>query len=160
MILLDELEDFNLLRQFSLTYRKQLASMAEPRAYQEGDCIFHEGQNENKVYLVVEGEVALEIRVPDLGVVRVHKVGPGELLGWSPVLGHGAMTATARALTPGRLAALDAERIRALAERDTRFGMEFFRAMSMALAERLRATRLQLPDPRQRQMLGTSEGAD
>jgi hypothetical protein len=63
-------------------------------------------------------------------------------------------------LTPCRLAALDAGQIRALAERDTRFGMEFFRSMTTALAERLRATRLQLPDPRQRQMLGMSEGAD
>ena len=70
------------------------------------------------------------------------------------------MTATARALTSCRVAALDAEQVRTLAERDTRFGMEFFRSMSAALAERLRATRLQLPDPRQRQMLGMSEGAD
>jgi CRP-like cAMP-binding protein len=160
MILLDELEDLSLLRQFSPLYRKQLAAMAEPKACQKGDCIFREGQNEHKVYVVVEGEVALEIRVPDIEVVRVHRVGPGDLLGWSPVLGRGSMTATARALTPCRLAALDAERIRALTERDTRFGMEFFRSMSIALAERLRATRLQLPDPRLRQMLGVSEGAD
>ena len=160
MILLDELEDLSLLRHFSPIYRKLLAAMAEPKACQKGDCIFREGQNEHKVYVVVEGEVALEIRVPDLDVVRVHRVGPGDLLGWSPVLGRGPMTATARALTPCRLAALDAERIRALAERDTRFGLEFFRSMTIALAERLRATRLQLPEPRLRRMLGVSEGAD
>jgi CRP-like cAMP-binding protein len=160
MVVLDELEDLNLLRHFSTGYRKRLASMAEPKVCPAGDCIFREGQNERKVYLVVEGEAALEIQVPGIGVVRVHRVGPGELLGWSPVLGHGSMTATARALTHCRLVAFDAEQIRTLAEHDTCFGMEFFRAMSIALAERLRATRLQLPDPRLRQTLGVNEGAD
>jgi CRP/FNR family transcriptional regulator, cyclic AMP receptor protein len=134
--------------------------MAEPRACEAGDCIFQEGQNKRTIYLVVEGEVALEIHVPDIEAVRVYRVGPGELLGWSPVLGHGSMTATARALTPCRLAALDAEQIRTRAEPDTRFGMEFFRAMSIALAERLRAIRLLLPNPRPRQTLDMNEGAD
>jgi CRP/FNR family transcriptional regulator, cyclic AMP receptor protein len=160
MVLLDEFEDISLLRHFSPVYQMQIASMAEPQAYQTGDCIFREGQNERQVYLVVKGEVALEIKVPEIGVVQVHRVGPGDLLGWSPVLGRGSMTATARALSACRLLALDAERIRTLAERDTRFGMEFFRSMSIALAERLRATRLQLPDPRLRPMLGMCEGAD
>jgi CRP-like cAMP-binding protein len=160
MVVLDELEDISLLRHFSADYRQELASMAEPRDCQAGDCIFREGQNGQTVYLVVEGEVVLEIRVPGLDAVQVHRVGSGDLLGWSPVLGRGSMTATARALTPCRLAALDAQRLRTLAEQDTRFGMEFFRAMSIALADRLRATRLQLPDPRQRQTLGKNEGAD
>jgi len=38
--------------------------------------------------------------------------------------------------------------------------MEFFRAMSIALAECLRAIRLLLPDSRQRQTLDMNEGAD
>jgi CRP-like cAMP-binding protein len=160
MVLLDELEDISLLQHFPADYRKQLAALAMPRAYEAGDCIFREGESKRTIYLVTEGSVALEIRVPDIGVVRVHRVGPGGLLGWSPVLGDGPMTATAFALTTCRLAALDAEQIRTLAEQDPRFGMEFFRAMSIALAERLRATRLQLPDPRQRPMLGMNEGAD
>jgi CRP-like cAMP-binding protein len=160
MVPLDELEDSGFLRSLSAIYRQQIASIARPRAFVAGTVLFQEGENERQVYLVLNGEVGLEIRVPEIGVVQVHRVSPGELLGWSPVLGRGAMTATARALTACRVAALDAEQVRALAERDTRFGMEFFRSMSAALAERLRATRLQLPDPRQRQMLGMSEGAD
>jgi CRP-like cAMP-binding protein len=160
MVLLDEYEDIGLLRHFSPVYRKQIAALAEPRECLPGACIFQEGERERHVYLLVQGEVILEIKVPNLGVVKVHQVGPGDLLGWSPVLGRSAMTATARALTACRFIALDAEHIRALAERDTRFGLEFFRTMTTALADRLRATRLQLPDPRMHQTLGMSEGAD
>ncbi len=160
MVLLEDFEEVGLLRHFSPIYRKQLASLAQKRTCQAGDCIFREGQIERQVYLVVDGEVILEIKVPQLGTVQVHRVGRGCLLGWSPILGHGTMTATARALTDCRLIALDADKVRSLAERDTRFGLEFFRTLSTALAERLRATRLQLPDPRMRQTLGLCEGAD
>jgi CRP-like cAMP-binding protein len=160
MILLEELEDIDLLQEFSPLYRKQLASLATSKIFLPGSCIFQEGDHERYVYVVAEGQVILDIKVPSIGVVRVHQIGPGELLGWSPILGRGWMTATARALTPCRLIAFDAEQLRALAECETRFGMEFFRSMASALADRLRATRLQLPDPRQHQILGMSEGAD
>jgi len=160
MVGVKELADIRLLREFSPVYRKQLARMTREQHYQSGDCIFREGQSERQIYIVAEGQVVLEIRVPQLGTVQVHRVGHGSLLGWSPILGHGTMTATARALTDCRLIVLDADEVRALAERDARFGMEFFRTLSTALAERLRATRLQLPDPRMRQTLGLCEGAD
>lgn len=160
MVLLEELEGIDLLEKFSPLYREQLALLATSEVYLPGSCIFQEGDHEHHVYVVTEGEVVLEIKIPNIGVVQVHQIGSGDLLGWSPILGRGLMTATARAVTPCRLIALDAEQVRALAERDTRFGMEFFRSMASALADRLHATRLQLPDPRLRQMLGTSEGAD
>ena len=160
MVLLEELEQSNLGQQFAPTYLKQLASMGQILEYQANDIIFSEGQEEHRLFLVLEGEVALEINVPDLGRLQVHKVAHGKLLGWSPVLGAGPMKATARALSLCRLAAFDASEIRTEAEQHPRFGMEFFRCMSAALAERLRATRLQLPDIRRHQMIDTREGAD
>ena len=160
MVLLEEFEDIDLLQKFSPLYRKQLALLATSKVFLPGSCIFQEGDPEHHIYVVAEGNVVLEIKVPGLGIVQVHQVGSGDLLGWSPILGRGRMTATARALTPCRLIALDAEQVTTLAECDNRFGMELFRSMAGALAERLRATRLQLPDPRNRQMMGVCEGAD
>ena len=75
---------------------------------------------------------------------RLQTAGPGELLGWSPVLGLGPMTATARTLTPCRLIAIDAGRIVELGKQDPLFGNEFLRRTAIALAKRLNATRLQL----------------
>ncbi len=160
MVLLDELETVGFLDPFSPRCRKQLAALALLHEYEPDDLIFRQGRSERSIYLVLRGEVNLEVCVPDSGVLSVFRVGPGELLGWSPVLGHRAMTASARALTPCRLIALDAAQIRALAEQDPRFGLEFFRGMSEALADRLRATRLQLPLAHRHQMMSVQEGAD
>ena len=73
------------------------------------------------------GNVALEVRVTGGSEQRVNTVGPGDLLGWSPVLNQLPMTAGARALTPVRLIALDAAKVLALCQQDPRFGFTFMR---------------------------------
>jgi CRP-like cAMP-binding protein len=158
MILLDELEDCGFLRHFSPAYWPVLASVAQLQEHTAGARIFSEGDSAHKIYLVLKGTVDLEVKVPDNGPVQAHQLGRGGLLGWSPVLGHGPLTATARARTACRLAALDAEQIRMLSERDAQFQSELLRATAEALAERLRSMRVRLPD--QHELHGIKEGAD
>jgi CRP-like cAMP-binding protein len=160
MILLDELENSGFLRHFSPPYWPVVASVAQLKEYAAGACIFSEGDSARQIYLVLQGSVGLEVRVPDSGPVQSHQLGRGDLLGWSPVLGHGPLTATARALTACRLAALDSERIRILSERDAQFGSELLRATAEALAERLRAMRVRLPDGGRHELHAMKEGAD
>ena len=160
MVLEEELDNAAFLRQFTPAHQKKLAGLARLKEYQADDVIFGEGEHCPEVYLVLDGEVGLEIRVPGCGVIEVHRIGPGGLLGWSPVLSGGPMTATAVSATRCRLAALGADQIVALADRDPRFGLEFFHCMSAALAERLHATRLQIPDSARDRFRGLAEGAD
>jgi CRP-like cAMP-binding protein len=148
------------LQPFAAAYLRQIAGLAQLVEHDAGEVIFAEGQPERFIYLILKGAVALDIKVPDFEDIYVHRVGPGELLGWSPLLGRRAMTATARALTRCRLAALDAERVAELAEKDPRFGLEFFRAVAGALAERLHATRLHLAANRRHPITASGYGAD
>ena len=83
---------------------------------------------------------------PGRGCTTIQTIGPGELLGWSPVLGSPLMTATSRVLAPATLVALNAGQILAVCEHNPRFGMEFMRRTAQALAVRLNATRLHLLD--------------
>jgi CRP-like cAMP-binding protein len=77
----------------------------------------------------------------------VYTAGPGELIGWSPVLEQRRMTATARATTVCRLAAFEADRVRQLCEKDPQFGVAFLRQLALALSERLSHTRRRLGGP-------------
>ncbi len=90
--------------------------------------------------------MTLEVEEPG-GPVGVYVAGPGELLGWSPVLGGRGMTATARAAGRCRLAALDAERVRALCEKEPTFGLAFLRQLALVLSDRLSHTRRRLGSP-------------
>jgi CRP-like cAMP-binding protein len=131
-------------RDLPAEYTKRIASAGQVREYPAGAYVFREGQSSAHVYLVAEGEVGLEVTLPGHEPARLQTAGPGELLGWSPVLGLGPMTASARTLTPCRLVALSADRIQELAREDPLFGIEFLRRTAVALAQRLNATRRQL----------------
>lgn len=125
---------------------QRLASVAELKRYAPGATVFREGEAISKIFLVAEGSVGLELLVPGQGVKRIHTVGAGELLGWSPVLGKMPMTATARALATTLVVILDAGQVTALCHHDPMFGFIFMRQIALALAQRLNATRLQLLD--------------
>jgi CRP-like cAMP-binding protein len=141
----------------------QIASVTRLEDYQRGALIFREGERLPHIFLVAEGSVALEICAPGQGCKRIQTIGPGELLGWSPLLGRGPMTATARALAPTRLAVLDATQVVALCQHDASFCFTFMWQMARALASRLDATRLQLLDVYRHELpsfAGIHEGAD
>ncbi len=125
---------------------KAIASVAEIQQFPTGAVVFREGMGHPRIYVIIEGSVALEMRVGGRQTKRLQTVGEGELLGWSPLLGSIEMTATARALVPTRAVSIDAAQLIALCEHNPRFGMQFMRRTAQALSNRLAATRLQLMD--------------
>jgi CRP-like cAMP-binding protein len=125
---------------------RRLAPTARAEQHVAGTVLFREGDHLPHVFVVTAGTVALEINGTDHRPRRFQTVGPGELLGWSPLLGPGPMTASARALTDVRVIALDAKAVLSLCEQDPKFGVQFMRRTAAAIAARLSATRLQLLD--------------
>jgi hydrogenase maturation protease len=125
---------------------QQLAAAARLEEHHTGVVLFREGERLTRFFVVALGTVAVEIAGPDRRTRRIHTVGPGELLGWSPILGAGPMTATARTLTPARLVSLDATSVVAACDADPRLGYLLMRRTAAAIAARLNATRLQLLD--------------
>lgn len=146
MISTDELKQARFFQDVPDDHLKRIAEIAEGQNVASGTVVFREGDTCAYVYIVREGRVSLEIRVPGRGPVQVQTVGSGELLGWSPVLESGPMTATARSVTPSRLIALHVPQLLAVCKHDPPLGAELMRRTAQALAQRLKATRLQLLD--------------
>ena len=124
----------------------KLAAIVSLKSLPAGSVIFAEGAMNPAVYLIVEGQVALEMCVPARGCTRILTLGPGELLAWSALFGGARMTAGATSLTDLRMLVAPAKAISDLCAADCDFGYEFFRGVSVALSKRLVATRLQLLD--------------
>jgi CRP-like cAMP-binding protein len=144
MILPEELEAANALRNLSQGHRNQIATLLRLRECPEGTVLFHEGEESPFIYFVLAGEAHLEIEEPHGETVEVYTAGPGDMLGWSPVLGGRAMTATARTATRCRLAILGADQVQALCKRDPGFAAAFLREVGLILSDRLRHTRVGL----------------
>ena len=142
----ETLKRIEFVQDLSDAHLQQLAEMAEIQEFPAGAVVFREGQSCSSVYLVVRGDLALEFNVPTRGMMQFQTVGAGELLGWTPALGPGSLTSTARVQMPSTLVVLDAARLRALYASDPTFGSAFMHRLARALATRLSATRLLLMD--------------
>jgi CRP/FNR family cyclic AMP-dependent transcriptional regulator len=151
------LRSLRLLQAFPEELLAPLVAIATVESYPAGAVIFRQGDLARTSYLIVEGNVALEICAPGVGCKRILTVTSGELLGWSPVLEQEHLTATARTLAPTRVVAVDGRQILALCEHNPRFGYEFMKRAALALARRLSATRLQLLDVYGSEMVSTPD---
>ena len=125
---------------------EKLATLLSPCDFPAGATLFEEGAVNPWLYLIVAGEIGLEMCMPARGCTRILTLGPGDLLAWSSLLGEGRMTATAVTLSPAKLLAASAPEIGALCHADREFGFELMRGVAQALSKRLVATRLQLLD--------------
>jgi CRP-like cAMP-binding protein len=123
MLLPEELEELSFFRQLPAGYVHQVAPMAQLKECASETTLFRQGESSPFVYLVLEGDVLIEFRYADDKRLPVQAVRPGELVGWSRLLGPNSTTATARTQGRTRRAVLDA-----------------------ALAQRLYATRLRMLD--------------
>jgi CRP-like cAMP-binding protein len=114
--------------------------------YSGGTVLFREGTRDDNLYLVRSGRLALDMKVPGRGAVRIMTLGPGEMVGWSSLMDHGKMSASAVAVEDSEVVVARADKLRLLCEANCEFGFHLMRQMAAALSKRLVATRLQLLD--------------
>lgn len=141
MIPVEEMERVEFVRGLGKSYLNQIARLAQLKEYAEGTVVFGEGEESPHLYFVLSGQIGLEVRLPEGNLIQVAIANPGELLGWSPMLGRRGMTATGRAKTWIRLAVLELSQVEALCEADSHFAIAFYRQLALVLSDRLHATR-------------------
>jgi CRP/FNR family cyclic AMP-dependent transcriptional regulator len=124
----------------------KLASISTPVTFSEGATIFREGDVSELVYLVQEGEVSIVTQVPGHGMVTMLKLGPGQLLGWSSLFPPERKTAGAITNEPTRLIAINARKLREIAQTDHELGNSIMWRVAGVISDRLRAARTQLMD--------------
>ena len=98
--------------------------------YAAGDVVFAEGERGDKLYVVIEGEVSLSVRDTEVGTIH-----SGEVFGEMALIDDEPRSATAKAKTACKLAAVDERRFAFLVQQTPYFALEVMRLM----AKRLRA---------------------
>jgi len=140
------LEELSFSADLPAAFLSQLAVDATLEQAPAGGLLFREGSQNDNLYLVRSGRLALEMNVLGRGAVRILTLGPGEMVGWSSLLNEGKMTASAVAVEDTEVVVAPADKLRALSEANHDFGFHLMRQMAAALSMRLVATRFQLLD--------------
>ena len=122
-----------------------LAGMAAEVRFKPGELVFHEGDRSSLFYLLISGLTALETLTPGRAL-RVSTLYPGEVVGWSSVVGSDSKQFQVRALEEVHALAFDGARLRHACEADFAFGFAFMRSVLKVTADRLHAIRMQLVD--------------
>ena len=123
-----------------------LAALASLETCSAQHSLFREGEVHAKIYWIKEGRVRLEMSGTRAGAKAMLTAGPGDLLGWSALLGDQRMTATAVATLDTTLISFDADALSQLCEQNHDIGYKVMFTIAKSLSKRLVATRLQLLD--------------
>ncbi len=140
-------------------YVGTLAKFADEISVEAGHRFFVEGDELKRLYLVIEGAVAIVIAVPDRNVehplsgqltgklittgVTVSTVGTGGVFGWSALIPPHEATAGAKAITPCRVIALNCEELRPIFEEDCNLAYSMTLKAAQIVRERLRDMRIE-----------------
>jgi CRP-like cAMP-binding protein len=126
---------------------QKLVDISTVKSWENDATIFREGDQDDSLYLILDGQVALEVYVQGHGRITILTLGPAEIFGWSAVIPvEGTRTASARAMRTTKTIAFDSEALRKACDEDHDLGYQVYRRLTNVVAGRLSATRLQLLD--------------
>lgn len=120
----------------------KLASLVE---IDPGDVPIHEGDKLDNLYILLEGEIRVDIFVPTFGQVETSRLGPFDIMGWSamtPIVRQ--RTGTTTAVTHCWLIKIDGSLLSSLCEEDHDIGFIVYRRLANVAARSFLTTRLQL----------------
>ncbi|MGB7727110.1 MAG: cyclic nucleotide-binding domain-containing protein [Candidatus Acidiferrum sp.] len=123
---------------------KTIEGCAKNVRFTEGQTIFLEGDPADVFYFLESGAVSIELTMPNHPRSSVHKVGAGEILGWSWVSPPYHWHFNARALKETRAIAFDARCLRSKLEEDHELGYELLKRFAEVIVQRLDATQVRL----------------
>ena len=119
---------------------EELAHFEDEVEFKEGDILIREHEYASTFYLILEGEIAVEISGEGTKPSLVQKLRGGDVLGWSwlypPYMWH----FTARVVKNGKAIAFNAPALVVHAEQDPKFGYQLMKRLTAHLIQRLKHT--------------------
>jgi CRP-like cAMP-binding protein len=126
--------------------RARLAALGSFHRAGPGEIVLREGEPSTYMAIIVEGRVALRLRVPERGQVTILTVEPGDVLAWSALVPPYRATSTATTIVETVMARFDAVTLRDALRDDETLAAELYPVVLRAVARRLAGTRQQLLD--------------
>lgn len=143
----------------SLDQITALAKVGEEYAADEKHYFFHQGDELEHFYLLLEGEVGITVELPDQNVthkiseqfsrdmktrdVIVSTISPGEIFGWSGLVPPHHSTASAKVLSSGKVVSFDCKTLLPIFEEDCEFGYLMVQKAAQVIRDRLRDMRIE-----------------
>ena len=159
MISVELLRRYPFFAGFTREQIDDLARVAVEDSVSAGHQFVHEGERLTNFFLVLEGTVGINIKVPDREIeqsltrqitndlitrdVKVSTVGEGEIFGWSALIPPNRSTANVKALTSCRVLVFDYQELQPIIDEDCCFGHLLTLKAAQIIRNRLRDKRVE-----------------
>ena len=129
---------------FDRSLRRVLCKYASERQFDRGDVIFTQDEVAVSFFLILEGEI--EVQIPSIygPPIVVQTLGPNEVLGWSWLFPPYKWNFEARAAEDSTVLEFSGDALRTQCEEDPKMGYEFMKQFASLMAERLQAARMRV----------------
>jgi CRP-like cAMP-binding protein len=122
----------------SIAQLNMLANIAEEVELEPGQYFHHEGDDINKVFIIIEGEVSLVTSLPQQNKeVVINTIGAEEVFGWTSLLPPFTAGAGAKSITNCKLIEFNAAELRAKFTEDYEFGYLMMMKIAQIIRKRL-----------------------
>lgn len=123
-----------------------VAGCARNVRFKPGEYLYHEGEESNEIFLIREGNVAMELGAPGHDRMTFLTAGPDDVVGLAWLVPPYRWTYDARAQDDVRAISLDATCLRNKCDADPALGYEVMKRFMPTIVQRLHDTRLQMLD--------------
>lgn len=124
---------------------KDIAELAKIEEFEQDDLIFKEGEKAEKIYMVLEGRVSIEIEIYLGKRVSVYTLAKGKFFGYPSLLRTRKFTTTARCLDKVKVVSIiAAELVDKIFKKDCHRGYLVMKRNAELIAQKLSDTRMQL----------------
>jgi len=127
---------------------EEIAMLSNEVTKTEGEWLFRENEEANRLYLVLDGAVALTLFVSLNGeqqhLATSHSLGKNEIVGWSSIVTPHQYKLGARAVKDSHLLEIDAPPLRQLLDDNPEYGYHFLRQVAEVVSERFMLVNIQI----------------
>ncbi len=147
MVTIKDLKKFAVFKGLDDSELTAIAHLCRERRFGEGAVCFAQGKRAMELHLCRSGKVDIVVEIAgDSGEMEVivHTSGPGEIFGWSAVVGPRRYTASARCVEKTEDITIKGSQLVELFEENCHIGYRVMKNLSSAVSSRLADTREKL----------------
>jgi len=115
--------------------RERILETALEESHAPGDFLFHQGDPAREFYVLTEGRVRISVGVQ--GLLAHVASDPGDMIGWSSLVGNDTYTASAECLGPVKVSKIEKSQLDKILLADPVSGMTFFKHLAALIGFRL-----------------------
>ena len=125
---------------------EELIQIAHLKSYKAGEYIFKEGGKAEHFFIILSGQINLELHAPSQKPIIVQSLKGEEILGWSWMYPPYEWTYDAHAVRDGQMFMIEGKALSELCEKNPECGYRLMHKFSEMMIQRLKSARIQLLD--------------